>query len=118
MKVHSYYTSGGKDVIIDYINGLSKDEKADGYFVLKEMENGNLDRLHIESWQGKISEVYFYKHNRIFYIMIEQEDIYLLHACKKQKNKTEKTDKEIVLKRAKELEVELKGRLKRCHSKK
>lgn len=29
--------------------------------------------------------------------------IYLLHACRKQKNQTEKTDKKIVVKRAKEL---------------
>lgn len=29
--------------------------------------------------------------------------MYLLHACRKQKNQTEKTDKKIVIKRAKEL---------------
>ena len=54
-------------------------------------------------WQGKVWEVYFYKHNRIFYVTIQDTDIYLLHACKKQKNKTEKNDKDIVIKRAKEL---------------
>ena len=37
---------------------------------------------------AKIREVYFYKHNRIFYITVDGNDIYLLHACKKQKNKT------------------------------
>ena len=35
----------------------------------------------------------FYKHNRIFYITVDKDNIYLLHACKKQKNKTEKKDK-------------------------
>ena len=34
---------------------------------------------------------------------IENEDVYLLHACRKQKNKTEMTDKNIVITRAKEL---------------
>ena len=43
------------------------------------------------------------KHNRIFYITVDKDNIYLLHACKKQKNKTEKKDKNIVIKRAKEL---------------
>lgn len=52
-------------------------------------------------------EVYFYKHNRIFYITVDGNDIYLLHACKKQKNKTEKKDSKIVKKRAKELGKEL-----------
>ena len=55
----------------------------------------------------KIYEVYFQKHNRIFYITIDNNNIYLLHACRKQKNKTEKTDKKIVIKRAKELGNEL-----------
>lgn len=71
--------------------------------VLLDLEAGNFDRLLIKPWEGNIREVYFYKHNRIFFIIRKNEDIYLLHACKKQKNKTEKLDKEIVLKRAKEL---------------
>lgn len=37
-----------------------------------------------------------------------ESDIYLLHACRKQKNKTEKKDKNIVIKRAKELGILLK----------
>ena len=47
--------------------------------------------------------VYFKKHNRIFYVVADGEDIYLLYACRKQKNQTEKADKKIVIKRAKEL---------------
>ena len=34
---------------------------------------------------------------------IDSNNIYLLHACRKQKNQTEKKDKKIVIKRAKEL---------------
>lgn len=56
-----------------------------------------------KKWSGKIWEVYFRKHNRIFYVSIDRTDIYLLHTCRKQKNKTEKKDKNIVIKRAKEL---------------
>ena len=39
----------------------------------------------------------------MFYIAVDSNNIYLLHACRKQKNQTEKKDKKIVIKRAKEL---------------
>lgn len=103
MKLHHYETAGGKDLILDYIDKLSNDERTDGFSVLEKLEQDKFDELTIKSWQGKISEVYFYKHNRIFYVIADGETIYLLHACRKQKNKTEKSDSEIVIKRAKKL---------------
>jgi len=107
MVLHHYETAGGKDLILDYINGLNKDEKIDGLSVLKNLEDDKLEELTIKVWQGKISEVYFYKHNRIFYVIADGKNMYLLHACRKQKNKTEKNDGEIVIKRAKKLGEEL-----------
>jgi len=67
------------------------------------MEDDRLDELSIKTWRGSIQEVYFFRHNRIFYVAIENEKAYLLHACRKQKNKTEKKDADIIIKRAKEL---------------
>lgn len=103
MRVHTYENSAGKDLIKKYIDKLSKKEQVDAYSVLQALEDDRLDELNIKPWQSKIYEVYFYKHNRIFYVSIESTDVYLLHACRKQKNKTEKTDKNIVISRAKEL---------------
>ena len=103
MKVHTYETSGGKDLILEYIDSLSKAERADGFSVLEKLEQNKLDELTIKPWRDKISEVYFYKHNRIFYVIADGENIYLLHACRKQKNRTEKRDADIIIKRAKEL---------------
>ena len=103
MKVHTYENSSGKDLIKKYIDKLSKEEQVDGYSVLLALEEDRIDELNIKPWQGKVWEVYFYKHNRIFYVTIENKDVYLLHACRKQKNKTEATDKNIVISRAKEL---------------
>ena len=57
----------------------------------------------VKQWEKKVYEVYFRKHNRIFYVAADEQNLYLLHACRKQKNQTEKTDKKIVIKRAKEL---------------
>lgn len=108
MKIHSYYSSGGRDMILKYINSLPVDERTDGYHVLECMEQDRMDELKIKPWQGKVWEVYFYKHNRIFYVTCHNDDIYLLHSCRKQKNKTEKNDCKIVISRAKELETELK----------
>ena len=107
MNVHHYETSGGKDLILDYIMKLSKPEIVDGLSVLECFENDETDKLTMRQWQGKVWEVYFYKHNRIFYVAIDGTDAYMLHACRKQKNKTEKTDSDIVIKRAKELSAEL-----------
>ena len=90
MILHPYYSSSGRNLIYDYIDSLPVKEQVDGYTVL-------------QPWEKKIYEVYFQKHNRIFYIMKDKENIYLLHACRKQKNKTEKKDAHIVRKRAKEL---------------
>lgn len=105
MIVHRYKTQGGKDLILDYINHLQINEKVDGLSVLEAMEENRMNELQIKPWQGKVWEVYFYKHNRIFYVTIENENVYLLHACRKQKNKTEQKDSNIVKKRAKELET-------------
>lgn len=108
MNIHSYYSSSGRDLIFEYINSLPIDEQVDGYSVLECLEKGETDKLLIKRWEKKIMEVYFRKHNRIFYITVSGNDIYLLHACRKQKNKTEKTDSKIVRKRAKEVEKLLK----------
>lgn len=107
MRLHHYQSNSGRDLILDYINSLPQKEKVDGYSVLECLENAEFDKIKHKSWQKKIQEVYFYKDNRIFYIIVDGEDIYLLHACRKQKNKTETKDKKLVIKRAKELEKEL-----------
>jgi len=103
MKLHHYKTAGGKDLIYDYIEKLSEDEQTDGISVLEKLEEEKFNELKIKTWQGKISEVYFYKHNRLFYVIADGKDMYLLHACRKQKNKTEKRDSEIVINRAKKI---------------
>ncbi len=103
MILHNYKSTSGKDVILEYIKSLSDDEQVDGFSVLEYLENDELNKVKFKRWEKKVYEVYFYKHNRIFYVVADGDNMYLLHACKKQKNKTEKKDKKIVIKRAKEL---------------
>lgn len=108
VKIHSYYSKNGTDLIKKYIDGLTLDEQIDAYDVLRQLEKGSMETLTIKRWEGKVQEVYFYKHNRIFYVVVEGTKIYLLHACRKQKNKTERKDSSIIRSRAKELEKYLK----------
>lgn len=103
MRIHNYQSDSGRDLIMEYIDSLTEDERVDALSVLKCMENEEFDRILFKRWEKKVYEVYFRKHNRIFYITVDQDNIYLLHACRKQKNQTEKKDKKIVIKRAKEL---------------
>ena len=103
MIIHSYYSNNGTNLINKYIDSLAIEEQVDAYDVLKQLEEDNTDSLVIKKWKGKVREVYFYKHNRIFYVVLDGENIYLLHACRKQKNKTEKKDCKLIQARAKEL---------------
>ncbi|MFA5585915.1 MAG: type II toxin-antitoxin system RelE/ParE family toxin [Saccharofermentanales bacterium] len=95
MNVHTYKTAGGKDLIREYLDNLSLAESAEGYLILEELEIRGLDFLEsIETRQieNKLWEIKFRRHNRIFYILLDRDNIYLLHACKKQKGKAEQQD--------------------------
>ena len=101
MNLHFYETSGGKNLITPYLDQLPVQEKEDGYRVLKCLENGDFLSIHVKHWQSGIYEAYFYRNNRLFFLIAVRDELYLLHTCRKQKNKTEQADKELVLARAK-----------------
>ena len=107
MKIQYYYSRNGTNLIEKYIDSLTYDEQINANEVLRRLKEEETDALTIKRWQGKIKEVYFYKHNRLFYVVADKENVYLLHACRKQKNKTEKHDCKVVISRAKELSKEL-----------
>ncbi|MDD3007195.1 MAG: type II toxin-antitoxin system RelE/ParE family toxin [Candidatus Pacebacteria bacterium] len=114
MNVHHYETSGGKDLILDFIDGLSKDEKAEGLTILGRLEDEGLtalDVLNTRQLRGKLWEIKFFKDNRIMYIVADADNMYIVHVCKKQKGKAEKFELEKAIKRVKELEKEIRKRL-------
>lgn len=88
---------------MEYINTLTIEEQVDGLAVLAYMEKGEFEKILWKRWDKKVYEVYFRKNNRIFYVVADKDNIYLLHACRKQKNKTERVDRNIVFARAREL---------------
>lgn len=107
MNIHTYQSASGRDLIRAYIDTLTEPEQVDALSVLECMEKDEFDKIQFKKWQKRVYEVYFQKHNRLFYVVADSSNLYLLHACRKQKNKTEKKDKDIVIKRAKELGKEL-----------
>ena len=106
MNILSYVTSGGKDLIIEYLNNLPKAEMAEGYYILEMLELEGikyLNTLDTRQMEGKIWEIKFRRHNRIFYVLLNEDNLYLLHACKKQKGKAESFELNKAKNRAKEI---------------
>lgn len=77
MILHNYLSNSGRDLIYEYINSLPEAEKIDGYTVLQHMEKGEFDKILFKRWEKKVYEVYFQKNNRVFYITVDKENIYL-----------------------------------------
>ena len=107
MNIHTYQSSSGRDLIREYIDSLTEKEQVDAFSVLRCMERGEFEKIQFKQWQKRIYEVYFFKYNRLFYVIADKQNLYLLHACRKQKNRTEKKDKKIVIKRTKEFGKQL-----------
>lgn len=106
MRIQSYHTRSIKNVILEFLDSLAIHEQAEGYALLKHLEE--ISTMHEcvfgkRKIEGNVWELKFKHHNRIFYCLAKENRIYLLHTCKKQKSKTEMKDKQLVLKRAKEI---------------
>lgn len=107
MNVYTYQSKRGKDLIYSYINSLSKYEKIKATKVLERIERNNIELLTEigEPLRGKIYEVR--SGDSRFGYVVNKNDVYILHAFKKEKNKTESRDLDILITRAKELGQEL-----------
>jgi len=104
MEILDYKTTGGKNVIFDYINNLPKKERAEGIRIRHTIRNKGLvafEELDTRQLKGKLWEIKFYN-NRIMYVLYDEKNVYFLHACQKQKNKAEKFELEKAIRRAKE----------------
>lgn len=69
MQVHSYTTTGGKDLILSYLDSLPARESAEGYHLISLLGKEGIaafDILDTGQIEGKLWEIKFYRHNRIF----------------------------------------------------
>lgn len=104
MQIFDYCTAGGKNVIKEYLSSLPEEEIIQGYDIRHKLVSMGTDALNIlntRQLKGKLWEIKFSK-NRIMYILANEDEIHLLHACKKQKGKAEKFELDKALQRAKE----------------
>ena len=107
MNIHDYTTSGGKNLIKDYISTRPMNERREIYKIRHAIIlNGFLafQELNTRQLRGKLYEIK-YSENRIMYVIKDGDNVYFLHACQKQKGKAEKFEVDTALLRARELEL-------------
>jgi phage-related protein len=105
MKIYTYCSNGGKDLIREFFDSLPLRESVEGYYILEHLELEGcefLKTLTTRQIEGKLWEIKYPRHNRIFYAMLHDDAIYLLHACMKQKSKAERFEVEKAKKRMKD----------------
>lgn len=110
MNVYDYETAGGKDLINDYLDKLPSDERAEGFKIKSLLEQKGLeafDELNTRQLRKKLWEIKFNYKDRFMYIVADADNLYILHACKKQKGKAEEFEMKTAIRRAKELGTEL-----------
>ena len=73
MIIYDYITSGGKNVITEYIDCLPKAERLELYCIRDEIEESGLDafeKLNTRQLSGKLWEIKA-SQNRIMYVIID-----------------------------------------------
>lgn len=104
MEIHDYHTAAGKNLIKEYLGSLPQTELYVGYHIRHMIGSKGLaafDELDTRQLRGKLWEIKF-SQNRVMYIIADKDNIYMLHACKKQKGKAEKFEIDTAIRRAKE----------------
>lgn len=110
MNVINYHTSGGKDVIDTYIQKLPSKARVEALETLSLLEDEGLDALELlntRQLKSKVWEIKYAYKERMMYVVADEDNLYILHACKKQKGKAERFELKKAYKRAKELGREL-----------
>ncbi|MDR0325482.1 MAG: type II toxin-antitoxin system RelE/ParE family toxin [Oscillospiraceae bacterium] len=109
MDIHDYTTSGGKNLIREYISARPIEERRELYKIRHSIILSGFSafqELNTRQLRGKLYEIK-YTDNRIMYVIKDGDNVYFLHACQKQKGKAENFELETAIKRAKELGLSL-----------
>jgi phage-related protein len=104
MRVTFFKTSSGRSPVLEFVQGLAKPERARLFEALDQVERHGLDAIRVQFRQieGKLWEIKVSAH-RIFYVVIEREEMVLLHVYKKQGQKVPIKERDIAIRRMKEL---------------
>jgi len=104
MRVTFFKTGSGRVPVLEYIQGLAKPERARALEAFEQIERHGFDAIRVQFRQieGKLWEIKIAAH-RVFYVVIEQGELVLLHAYKKQGQKLPIKERDIAIRRMKEL---------------
>ena len=89
MEIYDYHSAGGKNVILTYVDKLTKQEQLEIYDTREEIRKSGVDafeKLNTRQLRGKLWEIKL-SQNRIMYVIMNQDAVAFLHICKKQKGK-------------------------------
>jgi len=109
LNINDYQTLGGKNLIKEYLNKLPIADKTIGYTIREKIEKDGIiafNGLNTRQLKKKLWEIKF-STNRLMYVIADRNNVYFVHACKKQKGKAERFELAKAIGRVKELEKEL-----------
>lgn len=101
MNILDYCSKSGKNIILSYVNQLLPAERLEIYAIREEIRKNGLnalEKINTRHIRGKLWEIKS-KSNRIFYVVVNNDNIAFVHICKKEKNKAETKDVDLALKR-------------------
>ncbi len=113
LNIHDYETAGGKNLIKEYLDKLSIEDKTTGYTIRNHIKKKGISAFNgfnTRQLKKKLWEIKFSK-NRLMYVIADEDNIYFVHACKKQKGKAEHFELQKAIVRVKELERALNKKL-------
>ena len=104
MRVTFYVRPSGRSPVLDYVKTLSPPERAALLEALNQIEQYGFDAVRVQFRQieGKLWEIKVSAH-RVFYVLIERDEMVLLHAYRKQGQKLPIKEREVAMKRMKEV---------------
>ena len=107
MEVSFYTKSSGKSFIVDFLKKLSSDDQAAILATFDDIRGSGFSAVGCDFRQieGKLWEVKIRLASggyRFFYVMLNRQEMHILHAYKKQSQKAPKKELDIARKRLKE----------------
>jgi len=88
LNINDYQTLGGKNLIKEYLNKLPIADKTIGYTIREKIEKDGIiafNGLNTRQLKKKLWEIKF-STNRLMYVIADRNNVYFVHACKKQKD--------------------------------
>ena len=104
MRITFYITASGRSPVLDYVKELPTPERARLLEALDQIERYGFEAIRVQFRQieGKLWEIKTSMH-RVFYVVIKRDEMILLHAYRKQGQKLPLKEREVAMKRMREV---------------